>query len=166
MSGISAWLLSIAGVVILSVLCEFILPEGQINRYTRVIFSFVTLFVIISPLPTLFGKEIDFSKWFTTSDTTLQENYLYNINKNKLNAIQEDLQSELTRLGINNVEISITANLYGEELEILKIYVDLRDIEFSDNFENKNTIGAKNAIEEIISLFPSLQDVEIEYKDG
>ena len=64
------------------------------------------------------------------------------------------------------MEISITANLYGEELKILKIYVDLRDIEFSDNFENKNILGAKNAICEIVSLFPSLQDVEIEYNDG
>ena len=32
---VSAWLLSIAGVVILSVLAEFVLPEGQMNRYTK-----------------------------------------------------------------------------------------------------------------------------------
>ena len=54
----SEWLLSIAGIILLSVLCEFILPEGQINRYIRGIFAFITIFVIISPLPKLLNKEM------------------------------------------------------------------------------------------------------------
>ena len=73
---VSAWLLSIAGVVILSVLAEFVLPEGQMNRYTKVIFSFVILLVIIMPLPKLLGKEFDISKFFGGANDTLQEDYL------------------------------------------------------------------------------------------
>lgn len=161
MSGISAWLLSITGVIILSVLCEFILPEGQINRYTRVIFAFVTLFVIISPLPSLLNKEIDFS--FPSYDYTLQDDYLYEINLNKLNAIQSDLQSEMENAGIYNIKISIGANAYSENLEIYSIYVELCDISFSADFENKNIQEAKRVVEEIIGNIALLQDVPISY---
>ena len=163
MSGISAWLLSITGVILLSVLCEFVLPEGQINRYTRVIFSFVTIFVIISPLPSLLNKEIDFS--FPNYDYTLQEDYLYEINLNKLDAIQSDLQKEIEEAGIYNVKISISANAYSENLEIYSIYVELCDISFSSDFENKNKSEARRKIEEIISYMPALKDVPISYDD-
>ena len=64
MGAVSAWLLSITGVILLSVLAEFVLPEGQMNKYTKVIFSFVILLVIIMPLPKLFGKDFDISKFF------------------------------------------------------------------------------------------------------
>ena len=75
MSAISSWLLSIAGVVILSVLSELVLPEGQMNKYTKVIFSFAILLVIIMPLPKLFGKNFDITKFFGQQNE-LQEDYL------------------------------------------------------------------------------------------
>ena len=45
MSAISSWLLSVAGIIILGVLCEMILPDGQMNKYVKVIFSFAVLLV-------------------------------------------------------------------------------------------------------------------------
>lgn len=163
MSSVSSWLLAITGVILLSVLCEMILPEGQINRYIRVIFSFITIFVIIAPLPKLIGKEIDFSQLFSSYDSSLQEDYLYEINLNKLDAITNDLQKEIERQGIYNVSISISANALSKELEIFSVSVDLCDIEFSSDFENKNTLGAKEKIGEIISYMPSLKDVPVDY---
>jgi len=64
MGAISSWLLSIAGVIILSVLAEFVLPDGQMNKYIKTIFSFVILLVIVMPLPKVFGKDFDFSNIF------------------------------------------------------------------------------------------------------
>ena len=84
MSGVSSWLLSIAGVILLSVLAELILPEGQMNKYTKVIFSFVVLLVIILPLPKLFGKDFNLEKFFNYGENILQEDYLYQINLDKL----------------------------------------------------------------------------------
>ncbi len=163
MSDVSSWLLAITGVILLSVLCEMILPEGQMNRYIRVIFSFITIFVIIAPLPKLLGKNLDFSTLFPSSDLSLQEDYLYELNLNKLDAITKDLQSEIERQGIYNVSVSINANALSEELEIYGVYVELCDIEFSDNFENKNIENAKSTINEIISYMPSLREVPIEF---
>ena len=45
--GISNWILSIAGIICLSVIVELIMPEGQLNRYIKGVFSFIVVFVIV-----------------------------------------------------------------------------------------------------------------------
>ncbi len=42
----SAWLLSIVGVVSLGVLIELLLPEGENSKYIKGIFSVIVIFVI------------------------------------------------------------------------------------------------------------------------
>lgn len=155
----SEWLLSIAGIILLSVLCEFILPEGQINRYIRGIFAFITIFVIISPLPKLLNKEMDFSSFLSSYEIELQEDYLYEINMAKLNALQNDIVDELENRGIENIKITFSADV--ENMEIYEISVDLRDMAFSGNFTNKEK--AKEEIEEVIYSISAFSGVNISY---
>ena len=165
MSAISAWLLSIAGVVILSVLSELVLPEGQINKYTKVIFSFIILLVIISPLPKLFGKDFDFNKFLGGGSGQLQEDYLYQNNINKLTALTKDITDEVKAQGMNNVKVSINANVLCENLEIYSVYVDLCDIEYTSDFGNKDIAKAKLKIRSIIDDFSILKDVEVKFNE-
>ena len=74
-------------------------------------------------------------------------------------------KKEIEEAGIYNVKISISANAYSENLEIYSIYVELCDISFSSDFENKNKSEARRKIEEIISYMPALKDVPITYDD-
>lgn len=163
MSGISSWLLGIAGIVILAVLAELILPEGQMNKYIRVIFSFAILLVIVSPLPSLLGSDFDFSKFFGTTD--LQEDYLYQLNIDKLNALTEDLTNDIKECDLSGVQIYINANVFGETLEIFSIYVDLCDVEYGESFENKDISTAKESILSVIKNYSILTDVEVNFSD-
>lgn len=165
MSAISAWLLGIAGIVILSVLAELVLPEGQINKYTKVIFSFVILLVIISPLPNIFGKEYDFNKFLGGETSGIQQNYLYQLNINKLTALTQDITEEVKAQGMNNVEISINANVFSENLEIYNVFVDLCDIEYTPEFGNKDISKAKLKIRNIIDSFSILKEVEVKFDE-
>ncbi len=164
MNGISAWLLSIACVVILSVLAEFVLPEGQINKYTKVIFSFVILLVIILPLPKLFGKDFNFDKFFGSPDTSIQENYIYQVNINKLTALTDDLSHNIEDEGLLGVKISINADVLCEDMQIFGVCVDLREIEYGEKFGSKDIVKAKVKIGDIISKFDLLKDVKVEFK--
>ena len=164
MSGISAWLLSISCVVILSVLAEFVLPEGQINKYTKIIFSFVILLVIIMPLPALFGKDFNFEKFLGKDDISIQENYLYQVNINKLTALTEDITHQIEEEGLQKVKISINADVLTEEMKIFGISVDLREIEFGEKFKSKDIVKAKLKISDIISNFDLLKDVKVEFR--
>lgn len=163
MSGISAWLLSVAGIIILSVLAELVLPEGQINKYIKVIFSFVIILVIISPLPKLFGKDYDFKHLLNGGNSELQEDYLYQLNIDKLTAISESLSNKVKEKGLNNVEIFINANVMSEKLEIFSVYVDLENLEYGEEFGNKDIAKAKIVIREIINL--TLENVEVKFNE-
>lgn len=164
MSAVSSWLLSITCMILLSVLSEFVLPEGQINKYTKAMFSFCILLVIIMPLPKLFGKDFDFSKYFG-SQTNLQENYLEQVNLDKLNALQEDLSNSIQDAGLKNVVVSINANIFAENLEIYSCFVDLRDIEFLPNFKNKDKVSAKLKILDLIDGYDLLKNVEVKFDE-
>ena len=121
MGAISSWLLSIAGVVILSVLSELVLPEGQMNKYTKVIFSFAILLVIIMPLPKLFGKNFDITKFFGQQNE-LQEDYLYQLNLDKVTALSSDFSDRVESEGMK--KFSVFMSIYAilniqKNLEIL-----------------------------------------------
>ncbi len=165
MSAISSWLLSVACVIILGVLSEFVLPEGQINKYIKVIFSFIIILVIIMPLPKLFQKNFDFSKLLGGSENVLQEDYLYQVNLDKLTSLQEAASKKIQSKGLNKVSVSINANILTEKLEIYDVYVELCDIEYDKNFANKNISQAKEVIVEAIGEIDALKGVEVKFDE-
>lgn len=165
MGAVSSWLLSITGIVILSVLTEFVLPEGQINKYIKVIFSFVILLVIILPLPKVFGKDFDLSKYFSNSESSLQEDYLYQVNLDKLTTMHEEIAQEIKEAGLLNVEVSINANVLQQELEIFGVYVNLKEIEYDDDFSNKDILTAKATIKKILEKYSILKNVEVKFDE-
>lgn len=166
MGVVSSWLLSIACVVVLSVLAEFVLPEGQINKYIKVIFSFVILLVIIMPLPKLFGKEFELRNLFENNQSQLQEDYLYQVNLNKLNSLSEDIDRQILEAGMDKVVVSINSNIMSQSLEIFGVYVDLRDIKFLDKFGSPDKTKAKLKINEILDGFSILKGVEVKFNEN
>ena len=52
------WLLGIVGVVLLSVLAEVLLPQGQMSKYVQSIFAVLLLFVIVTPVVSLFRHKL------------------------------------------------------------------------------------------------------------
>ena len=162
MNAVSSWLLGIACVVIMSVLAEFVLPEGQINKYIKVIFSFFILLAIIMPLPKLFGKDFNINDYFT-SQPTLQKDYLEQLNLDKLTALQEDLSKDVSNKGFKNVLISINANIFSEKLEIYSIIVDLRELEYDNTIDNKDIVTTKLEIAKLIEQYSNLKNVEVIY---
>lgn len=57
----SAWLLSIVGVICLGILLEIVMPEGQTTKYVRGAFSLLVIFVVVAPLPKLLGGDYTLS---------------------------------------------------------------------------------------------------------
>ena len=114
MNEISSWLLSIAGIVLLGVLTEFVLPDGQMNKLVKVVFSFVTLFVIIMPLPKLLGKTYELESYF--AEQPIQEHYLEQVNLDQLNALTKQLNEEVCSAGLKNVTKSQNIDLIRKVL--------------------------------------------------
>ena len=155
------WLLSITGIILLSVLCEFVLPEGQINRYIRGIFAFFTIFVIISPLPKILNLDIDFSNYLSSYNIELQEDYLNEINRSKLDAYLKDINLSLQEKGIKNVKIMVKTD--EKNIKIYEILVDLREMSFSDSGLNKESV--KEIIREEIENIQKFKNKNVVFQE-
>lgn len=58
------WVVFVIGVASLGILLDILVPEGQLNKYIRGIFSLFVVFVLVSPLPELFNAEYNIFDFF------------------------------------------------------------------------------------------------------
>ncbi|MBO4412852.1 MAG: stage III sporulation protein AF, partial [Clostridia bacterium] len=54
MNVISTWVLSVAGISMLAVLVDLILPLGQTKKYIKGVFALIVVVVVITPIFNLF----------------------------------------------------------------------------------------------------------------
>lgn len=155
---VSSWILSIAGVCIMSVLIDLFLPDGNTNMHIKTIFNFVIILVIITPLPSLLGKNFDTSSLFTNKEIVLQQDYIYQLNRDKLTMLEEMIEKNLTDKGLKNVDISISADIFTTQMEIEAVYVDLSNLVIQ---ENKQHINIENEVIETITSFVEIEKESI-----
>lgn len=163
MSEVSTWILSVAGVVCLSVLIEFIMPDGQMNKYIKSIFSFVIILVIILPLPKLFKKQNSSISVFDYEEINLQNDYLYELNLSKLSSITKTIEKDIKELGYNDVSLSISADIFDEKIDYRGIYVNLNNLVISNDFEHKNITEIKEDITQVIGKY--INDGEVFFEE-
>lgn len=157
MSEISAWIMSIAGISVLSVIVDLIMPNGQTKKYIKGIFAFVIVFVIISPLPSLLNKNFKIDDIFQEK-ISIQEDYIYEINRIKIENLKESILKDLNITGVTGVEININANIFTNELEINTIFVDLSHVVINPNLQH---IDINELIKSSILKFISIENSKI-----
>lgn len=69
------WILSVAGIAILSVLCDIILPDGQTKKYVKTVIGVVVTLAVVQPLFSLF-QQGNFAANFPSAEVSAQQNYL------------------------------------------------------------------------------------------
>ena len=124
----NSWILSIVGIVCFGVIIDIFIPEGQINKYIKSIFSLLIVFVIISPLPNLLNGNFSFENILNNFDSEVDLNFLSNINKNKKEEIEKIIKESLLENEID-VPIEVNCNYLQEEFEILNIFIDITNVD-------------------------------------
>jgi len=141
MSDLSIYLLSIVGVVVISVVLELVIPSGQISKYIKSIMSLVIIFVIASPLPKLLNNGIDFSSLFS-STIELDEDYLETVKNQNITLLERQLQDELEAEGITGAELQIWGELEDGQINISYIFVEMENVVLSSELEHINKYEA------------------------
>ena len=154
----TAWILSIAGISVVSVLVDLILPSGQTAKYIKNIFAFITIFVIISPLPKLLSGDVKIDDIFESEEIILQEDFLYQVNRDKLSALESSVQVNLESEGVKGVIVSLSADIFKTEMQIEEVFVDLSEIVIDENCQHKDikkliTKVVKNCVGEVEITF-------------
>lgn len=164
-SSLSAWVMSIAGVICLSVLVELVLPNGQMNKYVKGIFSFVIILIIISPVPSLLDKSFSLDGLFDQPQIEVQENYLYQVNVNKVSSMQKDIIAECENLGYQNVDARIDCDIFAKKIEIKAVYVDLSRLVIMDKASHKDMISIKTDILQIATSIVNIQKERVVFNE-
>jgi len=143
----SGWVLSIVGVVVLALVVDIVLPEGQTNKYIKSIFAIITVFVVVSPLTQLFGGHIELNLFNNVTDGVVLD---ANILDSLWQLRADDLEKKLMEIyANNNIEIEKVEVLYVEnfdEFQIEKIEINVNKSVIAN--EDKN-INIKEKIKQV-----------------
>lgn len=165
LSELSNWILSIAGIICVSVIVELILPDGQMNRYIKGIFSFIIILVVIMPIPKLLNRDFDFSNIFDNSGYEIDSDYLYQVNLDKMNSVKNEIEKQIEKRGYLNVVVSINCEIFDNSMQYKSIFVDLSDLVISGQAEHNNISKIKKDISSIIMAIIDIDEEAILY-DG
>lgn len=162
---LSNWILSIAGIICLSVVVELILPDGQMNRYIKGIFSFIVVLVILLPIPKLLNKNFNISDILDGSGIEADQDYLYQLNLDKINLVKEQVEEEISKHGYQNIKVYINCDIFDNAMQFKSITVDLTSLVITENAEHKDITKIKKDITNIIKNHVDIDEEAILY-DG
>lgn len=145
----SAWLMSIVGVVAVGVLLEIMLPEGETNKYIKGVFALAVVLVIVAPIPKLFKNGFDIENLFDSDKYKINQNYLNDVvserNAEREKALLKYLKSN--NYAVNKVKIYYIKDY--DDVESAKIYLT-KGISESD--KNRIVGEIKNKVAKYLSI--------------
>ena len=158
---IKSWSNGIIVAVIIAVIFELIIPNGNNKKYVKMVISLFVLFVILDPIISKFtslnGIEIntkEYEKYFDSTNTletstTLDSEKLINNTAEK--RVKENISNKLKELGYKVESISI--NINNESGQINRIVLSVRrndnGTDDSEHLELNNSIVKIDNVNEV-----------------
>ena len=118
----TAWLASIVGVVVVGVVVELVTQGRRMENFVRSIYSFIVLFVIVSPLPKLLQTDWDTIQMENLVDAELVENLSQSSKQVQVSQILRNMgyENALVTLVDDTVYVNLGLSLETEKLQELQ----------------------------------------------
>jgi len=151
------YIVSVAGISVLTVLLDIILPEGNIHKYIKSIFSVLVIIVVISPIVKTLKSDIDF-------DAIFQQGDQYQVDNNFLLATNAALTEEkklsvikfLDGRGYEYAGIDlISDSLDSKKVSYVNIYL------YSDSIKEKDKNIYIQEIQEQVSGYLKIEKANV-----
>lgn len=157
LSGISSWILSIVGVVIIGVLVDLILPEGEMQKYIKAIFSIIVVVIMVSPILKIDIDKIDFNKFiYNETSVELNQEYINKYNNQYKENLEKIIESTLKSNGFGGVIVKILLNLSNSDFEIEKVELDIKNLVININSPHIDKYKEMKAI--VVSMLSIKED--------
>ena len=149
----NGYIMTLLGVILLSVLIDIILPNGSTSKYISGMFAIFVIFVIITPVVNWVKNDYKLTDYMTSSEIELNDKLLKNMYISQINALEEDLSTELANNGYEGVVIDIQFKVVAESVEIERILVDITKLVINNPSTNINRyVYIRQVIMEHISV--------------
>ena len=133
------YVLSVIGVVFLGVLVDVIMPDGEMNKYVKGMFSLIALCVLLSPVKKIFNKNYSFdSLVYDSSAIQIDYDFIESTNKQIKQQLERSLEAKLCDAGFDNTKVEILCDLSNNKLQIKKVVVDISKMVINANMAHIN----------------------------
>lgn len=134
LSGISSWILSIVGIVIIGVLVDLILPDGEMQKYIKAVFSIIVVVIMVSPILQIDIDKIDFNKFiYNETSVELNQEYINNYNDKYRQNLEELLENALQINGFSNIDAKLYTNMSNKTFEVEKVELNIKNLVINAN---------------------------------
>ena len=150
---ISSWAQQVIVAVIIAILIEMILPNGNNKKYIKTVIGIYVLFVILSPIVSKVANvETSFSKFnyedylkndeiYSTMSNNLSNKVDADIQQTYITSLKQDIKIKLDQIGFIVSNINVQVNLKDEKqygtIEYMTISV-IKKIEENEEIESNN----------------------------
>lgn len=121
------WAISVVGTVLLTVLADVILPDGQTNKYVKTALSIVVIVAMLTPLMKL-SVNIGWLSYDKQYQPQLQ--YLYSVEVKQEQTLEDLLKDKLDdKYGSCTVDVDATLDSSGMEINKVSVILEKRVID-------------------------------------
>lgn len=159
------WCEGIVIAVVISLIIETILPEGNNKKYVKVVVGIYIIFTILNPFLGKLDTEIKFDNKFNLNTIETSTSNVENIQEMYANGIEETFKNNIEeefKYSVSNLEIIYDEKYENIEKIILQINCNnvsqIQKIEIGNNIEKKEE---NNDYEELKKYISENYDVDI-----
>lgn len=153
---IKNWCEGIIIAIIISIIVELLLPNGNNKKYVKVVSGIYIMFVILNPILEMIKYDINFENMFNFGETQqVTQTMSQDIKDIYVVGIKESIKQDIEKLGYNVETLEILLDSNYENIEKIELKVELKEdkVKAVEKVEiGKDKTDSDNSYSEIIEL--------------
>ena len=153
---IKNWCEGIIIAIIISIIVELLLPNGNNKKYVKVVSGIYIMFVILNPILEMIKYDINFENMFNFGETQqVTQTMSQDIKDIYVVGIKESIKQDIEKLGYNVETLEILLDSNYENIEKIELKVELKEykVKAVEKVEiGKDETDSDNSYSEIIEL--------------
>ena len=130
----SAWIISLLGTVVITLISDVILPQGQTNKYIKTVLSVIIVCAIVFPLANLI-TDFSFESIFNTGNTIdYQQQYIDYVKEEKEISLADLCNKKLSSVGLGGCNAHVSLD---EDLTPKSVIVEIEKDCYTEYFAKK-----------------------------
>lgn len=150
----AAWAISIVGIVLLTVICDMMLPDGQTSKYIKTITSIIAIFVMVSPAIALLKGDIIVDD-ILSKEYEINVGYIEHVNETISQAYEDSIVKSLSANGYKNAVVTISMQGNYGNYKIKKVDIDIQNLVITQQNYNIDIV-----VTDIISIVANIVNVD------
>lgn len=137
---IRLWCEELIIAIVLCIIIESLIPNGNNKKYAKVIIGIYIIFVTINPILDLLNYDFEFNKIFDKEYEEVSGNLNYDMKDVYIIGIEESIKKDIEELGYQVEDVDILLDSNYENIKKIEVEV-LQD---KNNLKTQNAILDKN----------------------